>query len=351
MQRLIKLFLIMFGLSGAVQAQDLTVVTVTRPPFSMPDQGAETGFSLDLWRAVAKDLKRDYVVNRVENFSDMLGMVQGGDADIAVANISITASREAIIDFSQPIFESGLQIMVPSKGASNTSIFSILFSPGLFAMLGLSMAVLFGAGMLMWRLENKTNSYFDTSAKEAAFPAFWWALNLVVNGGFEERKPTTFAGRIFGVFLVISSLFVVSIFVAKVTATLTVGAIQSNIVSINSLYGKQVGTINGSTASLFMDARDLRYLGYPNLQSMLTDFESGNLDAVVFDAPILAFYASDPAKKAKMAGPLFRRENYGFALPSGSDFIEPINQSLLRIREDGTYEKLFRKWFGSTESL
>jgi len=35
-------------------------------------------------------------------------------------------------------------------------------------------------------------------AKKAAFLAFWWALNFVVDGGFQERVPRSVFGRLFG---------------------------------------------------------------------------------------------------------------------------------------------------------
>ncbi len=343
--------LVLFGFIEPLQSQELTVATVTRPPFSMVEGGVDAGFSLDLWNAVAKDLDRAFVVVRVKSFSEMLEMVRSGAADVAVANISITADREAMMDFSQPIFESGLQIMMPSGNSSGSSILGLLFSRNLAAMLAVSIALLFGAGMLMWKLERKAQPYFDKPAREAVFPAFWWALNLVVNGGFEERQPKTWAGRIFGVILVISSLFIVSIFVAKVTATLTIEAIQSNVSSFNDLHGKNVGTIQDSTASRFIESRDMKYQRYADLDTLLQSFESGNLDAIIFDAPILAFYANRPNSRAEMVGSMFRRENYGFALPTGSSLVEPINQSLLRIREDGSYEQIYRDWFGSASNL
>ena len=91
--------------SGLGRAQDLTIVTVTRPPFSMVENGVDTGFSIDLWREVAELLGRDYTIRRVEAFGEMLELARTGEADAAVANISITANREVVMDFSQPIFE------------------------------------------------------------------------------------------------------------------------------------------------------------------------------------------------------------------------------------------------------
>ena len=78
----------------------------------------------------------------------------------------------------------------------------------------------------------------------------------------------------------------------------------------------------------------------------MAEFENGGAEAVVFDAPVLAYYANNSKGMAKVAGPVFQRENYGIAIPTGSPLAEQINQSLLRLREDGTYDVLYRKWFG-----
>ena len=328
-------------------AQNLRVSTVSRPPFSMLQNGTDVGFSVDLWKAVMKDMRRNTEFVRAKQFSEMLNMVEDGTVDAAIANISITARRESRFDFSQPIFESGLQIMIHSDKTNGTSIWQALFSKDLFLAIGLSFLFLFAGGMLMWRFERNHQDYFAMSARKAMFPAFWWALNLVVNGGFEERVPRSVFGRMFGVLLVVSSLFVVSLVVARVTATLTIAELQSSVGSINDLYNKSVGTTSGSTASGYLDRRDIRHHGYDDLETLLAAFEAKELDAVVFDAPVLAYYANTKGRHtAQMVGPIFLRENYGIILPPNSPLAEPLNQSLLRLREDGTYEQIYRKWFG-----
>ena len=334
---------------AAAQSDVLNITTVTRPPFSMVENGQDTGFSIDLWRAIADELDTEFQFTRVDQFGDMLAAVENGTADGAIANISITADREQAMDFTFPIYASGLQILVPSD-ATGSSIWSLIFRRDLLlAILG-AFAALWVAGRIMWALERKHHEYFDGPAKTASFPAFWWALNLVVNGGFEQVAPRTFLGRIMGTLMVVSSLFIVSIFVAKITATLTVNAINSNVSGINDLYDKRVGTIGGSTAARFMDQRDLRFTTFDGLEPMYAAFEDGSLDAVIFDAPILAYYANTRgAEQAMLIGNVFLPENYGMALPSGSDLAEPINQALLRLRERGDYASIQRKWFGSAE--
>ncbi|MCF6444745.1 transporter substrate-binding domain-containing protein [Nereida sp. MMG025] len=351
-QRTIALIVFLSGLAastGSLSAQDapITVATVERAPFSFMDDGENVGFSIDLISQIAEQLDRPIEIIRFDSFGAMLDAVTDGQADLAAANISVTSAREEILDFSRPIFASGLQIMA-QRDTSGTSVFRVLFSAEVLLAIIAAFALLLCGGMLMWRLERNAQPYFELSAKDAPFPAFWWALNLVVNGGFEERVPRTVWGRVLGTFLVISSLFIVSVFVAKITSVLTVNAINSNISGPADLYDYRVATVEGSTASTFMDQRDIRFDGYEGLDSLLAAFESGAAEVVVFDAPVLQYYANTQGRDfAEMVGSVFLRENYGFALQSDSPLAEPINRALLRLRENGAYDDLNRKWFGT----
>ncbi|MEJ2021561.1 MAG: transporter substrate-binding domain-containing protein [Maritimibacter sp.] len=329
-------------------AKVLRLATVTRPPFSMELDGVQTGFSIDLWNALASEMNATTEVVRVESFTEMLDLVRRGEVDAAAANISITAGRESEMDFSQPIFESGLRILIPAEKGSGASLLSAILSRDLLLAIGGACGLLLLAGMLMWLFERRQQAYFDHPPHKALFPAFWWALNLVVNGGFEERQPQSVLGRVLATFLVVSSLFLVSVFVAQITATMTVSAIQSSVSSVNDLYGRRIGTTSGSTAAAFLDRRDFDYRGYADFSSLIASFERSDLDAVVFDAPILAYYTHMQGQgRAQLAGSVFLRENYGIALPTGSSLAEAINQDLLKLRENGTYEAIRMKWFGA----
>ena len=329
-------------------AQVLSVSTVTRVPFSMVEDGVDAGFSIELLQALSDALNWEFQINRMDGFSDMLGSVSDGSADLAIANISITSARETLMDFSQPIFESGLQIMIHSDAVRTPSLWRAFLAPDLLIAIGIAFVMLMGGGMLMWLFERRSQPYFDRPAKDAWFPSFWWALNLVVNGGFEERVPQTLFGRLFGVMLVLSSLFVVSVFVAKITSVMTVEAISGSVNSVNDLYGQRVATIEGSTAAGFLDRREIDYRGFDGLQPLLDAFEAEDVDAVVFDAPILSYYASHEGdENARLAGSVFLRENYGIVFPTGSPLVEEVNQALLALRENGTYDTIYRKWFGS----
>ncbi|MGB7318616.1 MAG: transporter substrate-binding domain-containing protein [Planktotalea sp.] len=338
-------------LPAAAQSTDaLTIATVHRPPFVFVEGAEVSGFSIDLMRAVAQEIGKDVEFAVFNSFAEMFEKVQNAEVDGAVANISITTERERLMDFSQPIFASGIKILMPNE-ASGLGLFSALLTwdIGLIVLSGL--ALLMCGGLLMWLFERKHQDYFNKPAREALFPSFWWALNLVVNGGFEERVPRSPFGRIFAVILVVASLFIVSIFVASITAATTVNALNSNVQNLRDLEKRTVGTVEGSTSANFLTANGLAFAQFANPDEMLSAFEQEQIDAAVFDGPILAYYQQTRGGgKSRLLERTYRPENYGIALPSGHALKEEIDQVLPNFRVDGTYDALLLKWFGNIYS-
>ncbi len=46
----------------------------------------------------------------------------------------------------------------------------------------------------------------------------------------------------------------------------------------------------------------------------------------------------------QVVGPIFRPRKYGIAVGKGSPLRKRINEALLAIYEDGTYEDIYAKW-------
>ena len=341
-------FAVSFGAVAPAFAQDgvLSFATVERPPFATQADGTPSGFSIELTEIIAANLGQSATFEFYDNFPEMLSALEEGFHDGAVANISITADRERVLDFTQPIFEGGIGVLLLAETGGNPILSAILTRDFLIAVVA-ALGLLFGSGMLMWVFERRAQAYFDRPARDALFPSFWWALNVVVNGGFEERMPQSRMGRLFSVVLVVASLFMVSVFVATITASMTVEALQDNVDSINDLEGQRVATITDSTSAEFLSTRDLPFRGYTSPAAIFADLEEGRVDAVVFDAPILSFYANTTTEPATRLLPrIYRPENYGIAVQPNSPIREEIDRALLDLREDGTYGDLVVKWFG-----
>ena len=77
-----------------------------------------------------------------------------------------------------------------------------------------------------------------------------------------------------------------------------------------------------------------------------TSVSSVSVDAVVFDSPVLLYYAATWGKgKVQVVGQLLRPENYGIAVPTNSSLRKDLSRILLELAADGTYQDLYDRWF------
>ena len=119
--------------SGEKPGQSLRVVTRVLPPLVVEQPGGRlSGFSIELWERISERLKIKSSYHIAPNIGALLGDVRSGKADVGVAAISITAAREAEFDFTHPILNAGLQIMVRGRGQESQSspfwdLMSLLF--------------------------------------------------------------------------------------------------------------------------------------------------------------------------------------------------------------------------------
>ncbi len=71
----------------------------------------------------------------------------------------------------------------------------------------------------------------------------------------------------------------------------------------------------------------------------------------VFDPPVLQNHLKiNPSTNETLVGGIFARENYGIALPAGSALRKKVNETLLDIIADGTYDDLYTKYSGDTNT-
>ncbi len=306
------LTLMSLALPGAAQSDDpLVFATVHRPPFADTEGDQITGFSIDLMRAIADQLGREVVFEPNSRFGDMLGAVRAGRVDGAIANISITAERERAMDFSQPIFGSGIQILLPKEAALGDQFLSFIVGDALFYVIG--------------------------------------AIVLVVFGWFLMRGSAALYSGVIGVVAMVGGFALLLVAAGTITAKITVTALQADVQTISDLQARIVGTVAGSTSDSFLNKHGIQFQGFGNPDSMLRAFERDEINTVVFDGPILAHYLqTDGAGLARLIDKIYRPENYGILLPAGSELKEDVDLALLKFREDGTYDAILTRWFGNS---
>ncbi|MFD1849824.1 glutamine ABC transporter substrate-binding protein [Oceanobacillus bengalensis] len=130
--------------------------------------------------------------------------------------------------------------------------------------------------------------------------------------------------------------------------------VQSDNEEINGLEdleGKTIATRLGSTSSAFIkeNIEGAEPNEYEQLDQAYLAVENGSADAILYDAPNVKYYiATTGAGKLKVVGDLYQAEDYGIAITKGNEeLVEAINDALATLRENGTYDEIYNKWFGS----
>jgi polar amino acid transport system substrate-binding protein len=112
--------------------------------------------------------------------------------------------------------------------------------------------------------------------------------------------------------------------------------------------GKRVCATTGSTSLANIQAAASHPIPYgvPQRTDCLVALQEGKVAGIsTDDAILLGFKAQDPY--TKIVGPLFSPQPYGMAINhSHPDFVRFVNAELARMRADGTWAAIYRKWLG-----
>lgn len=230
-----------FSLSSTAADKKLIVATDTAfVPFEFKQGDKYVGFDIDLWDAVAKELKLDYTLKPMD-FSGIIPALQTKNVDLALAGITITDERKKAIDFSDGYYKSGLLVMVRNN-------------------------------------ENEIKGIDDLNGKTVAVKS---------------------------------------------------------------------GTGSVDYAKAHIKTKDLRQ--FPNIDNAYMELGTNRADAVLHDTPNILYFINTAGKgRFKAVGESIEAQQYGVALPKGSDELRnKINGALKTLRDNGTYNTLYKKWFGS----
>ncbi len=332
----------------------LVVATRILPPFVFEDEGVLTGFSVDLWTELSKRVGIAFEWKVKTNVAEILDAVETGEAQTGIAAISITAAREQKFDFSQPMFESGLQVMVPlqdSAGFSPTQILSYMTRGAMPYLLGVLALLILIPGHVVWFAERKhSDSEFSKTYFPGIFQAMAWALSAAA--GQQNGSPRSRLGRFMSVGAIFVSLLFLTYWQAELTSSFTVQQLSGDISGPDDLPGRRVGTTEKSTSEAYLKGKNATVVSFARIQDAFSALEVGKLDAVVFDSPVLMYHAANTGRgKVRVVGPVFKRENYGIVFPRTADrprqlsIRKQINEALLTMREDGSFDTLYNKWF------
>lgn len=210
----VLLFLLLSASPVKSQEASKTLRVAIRPfvPFVFQQNGQDVGFSIDLWRSIADELDVKYEFYPTQTVTELVDALEAGNADVAVAGMTITSEREQTVDFSHPFFETGLQILVVEQSeAAIATFFSLVFSPALLQVIGILLLFILAFAHLLWVFERHQNpEMFPKSYFSGIWESFWWSVVTVMTVDYGDKAPKGVPGRLVAIIWMFSGIILIS---------------------------------------------------------------------------------------------------------------------------------------------
>ena len=126
-------------------------------------------------------------------------------------------------------------------------------------------------------------------------------------------------------------------------------AANSSIKGVEDLKGKTLAIKTGTSAADYAKANfagtELRQ--FPNIDNAYLELITKRVDAAMHDTPNVLYFAATAGKgKVKVVGTQMMAHQYGIGFPKGSPLVPKVNAALAKMKKDGRYNAIYKKWFG-----
>ena len=338
----------------AADGSVLTVAARPLPPYVIYENRAYSGFEVELVRFLAARLGMTVDIYGVDTVAKQLDDVTRGAARLALGGVAITGSRAELVDFSLPVLDTGLTILAPTRAARTfgdriLGFFRAISSsdlPWLLIVFGVAVLV---AAHLIWLLERRHNPDFATPYLRGIWDSFYWSVVTMSTVGYGDKVARGIRGRVVALIWIALGTLVFASFTASIASSLAVSELRSGISGPTDLPGKRVATVARSAGESYLSTIGVGPVLVDEIDEAYDLLALGEVDAVVFDAPVLRFHASRQGRgQVSTVGPLFEKVRYGLVIGEDEDELrEQIDLALLELIESGVYERLHERWFGA----
>ena len=196
-------------------------------------------------------------------------------------------------------------------------------------------------GLTVWLSERRHNEDFGGGVARGLSSGVWWTTVAMTQRGAGNFGPRTMPGRAVAMLWMVGSIITIAVFTAGITAALTVRQLQGTVREVADLSTVRVGAVNGTTAEDVLRQVRVWPVTFATPKDALLALRAGNIDAVVYDRPLLAWFVKqDFQSSIQLLDTIFDFQNYAFAVPLNSTHRKSIGAAVLDATES--------PWWGQT---
>jgi ABC-type amino acid transport substrate-binding protein len=307
------------------------------------------GPMLDIWNELARRLGMQTEVVRFDTVAKLIAAAQDASIDVALGPLAITEERERSLDLSHPVFHSGMRIAVRQKNETGLlAAARSMISWRLLELVGLVLSLVLLSGHLLWWFERGHNPRsFPREYPRGVVEAIWWIASTIITGGCDDKHVDGPLGRILAFAWMVGGIGLIASFTSVLTATMTAEQVTGVIHGPRDIAGRLVGVQQAAVTKACVQQRGGIPQEYPTLRESIAALDLGMVEAVVGETETLSHIVYEVGKgRIQVVGPIFDTFDFGIAMPNGSPIREPLNTALLRMREDGSLDRVKERWLG-----
>lgn len=126
----------------------------------------------------------------------------------------------------------------------------------------------------------------------------------------------------------------------------------NDITKLEDIKGKNVGVGGGTTfeeVAKSVDGANVKL--YKAVNEYVTDLTNKRLDVIINDQLLMSYNIQENDLPLKITSDVLNKDEIAMAInKENEDFVAEVNKILAEMKEDGTYNEIYKKWFG-TEPL
>lgn len=338
-----------FGLEGSTLPADkkLIVGVVHDPPYLIKGKhGKWTGFSVEIWRAVDKELKIPFEFKEMK-FSELLDSLKENKIDIAIDGFFMLAEREKYMDFTVPLGSTRLALATLPEKLDHpwTAALKIFLSWGILKIIGLLLLTLLLLGSVLWFIERAHNpEHFGGGFMKGIGSGIYWIGSTLASGICYGISLKSLPGRIMGLVWMMACAVILSALTASLTTSLVVGRNMTGTVNEDTLGHMHLAGIEGSAEATVLDRVSESYTLYNTEEDALNAVLNKEVEGYLYDELTLRYYRDKGFKdKISVYPTSLRRFAFAYGLPKDSPFRKRINVAIMDFIETPAWGYLLNR--------
>ncbi|KAL4646081.1 glutamate receptor U1-like [Arapaima gigas] len=355
--------------------QALTITTIKQDPYMMSKDTQLEGYCMDLLTELAKKLGFKYKIQLVKDgaygrpdergqWNGMIGEVIRGEADLAVAPLTLTAIREKVVEFSKPFMQTGISfILRKDLAAEESELFCFLSPFSTETWVGILVAYLVTAVCICIVARLSPCEWSEPDTEDNSFTllhSLWYTAGALALQGAGPH-PKAFSGRVIGAIWWFFAVVLLASYFANLSTMRQSDKTHVSIQTFEDLANQDVieyGTLSASSSMMFFknsnnplyrriyENMERRKSFVSSLDEGVRRAQEGNY-AFIGESVSLDLAVSRYCNLIRGSDVIGMR-GFGIVGPLGSTIMKNISVTILQLSESGELDFLRNKWWASS---